>query len=240
MKSIKVSLYQSRLKGFLPHPVLKRLQKEKPDFLALPEYFFADFKASKLSEQSLHQTKNLKTLTALSEKLPHTVLVGGSMATQRNGIFHNTAFIFYQGIQIGAYDKQNLFGREFGDITPGTLTPVFEAKGIRFAVLICADVLSDEIFEKLKALKPQLVMIPTFSPYKSETPEEKIRRDHEIFIRRAKTLNCPIIKVCGVNTPGLFYPIQGRSLIALPDRILWRAPFHLENHEIFKTSRLQV
>jgi hypothetical protein len=53
-------------------------------------------------------------------------------------------------------------------------------------------------------------------------------------------LDSYIVKVCGVNTPGHPYTIQGRSLISSPAGILWRTPFHRENDEIFKISVLKI
>lgn len=238
MKKIKIALYQAPLKGFIKKPVLRRLQKEKPDFLVLPEYFFSRFNIKKLSEQYLDETSHFNTLKNLSLQLFDTVIVGGSMIVKREENFYNTAMVFYQGKVLGTYHKQNLFGKEHGDITAGSQSLVFEAKGVKFSVLICADVFLDSIFEELKALKTQLVMIPTFSPYKEETIQDKIARDYEIFVNRANFLSCPVVKVCGINTKGLLYPIQGRSLIALPKRILWRAPFNLEEKEILKVSNL--
>ncbi|OHD07421.1 MAG: hypothetical protein A2Y41_01395 [Spirochaetes bacterium GWB1_36_13] len=239
MKKIKVAIYQSHLKGKIPENILKKISRKKPDFLALPEYFFFK-KVSKLSDAKIDFKKNIRYLTHISRKLKDTVLIGGSMIREKNKIFYNTAFVFYQGRLIGEYDKQKLFGREKGDISTGFGNKVFEAKGIRFSVLICADILSEEIIMNLKTFSPQLVFLPTFSPYKEEKIEDKILRDENIFVKNAQILKTPIVKICGVSTPKLSYPIQGRSLIADPERIVWRTPFHLENKEILKIGWIKI
>jgi len=239
MRKIKIALYQSRLKGFLPKPVLKVLSKARPDFLGLPEYFFSNPKAAKLSDLARDFDRNMAYLTTLSLGLPHTVLIGGTLIKEEGGLFFNESPILYQGKLLGEYKKNKLFGKEIGDITPGGAYEVFEVKGVKIAVLICADVLHDEGFDALARKKPDLVFIPTFSPYKEEGAWEKNNRDKNIYVEGAKRLESWVIKICGVKTRGI-YPIQGRSLIAGPSGVLWRVPFHREGEEVLKITRLEI
>jgi predicted amidohydrolase len=133
----------------------------------------------------------------------------------------NTCYIFDKGKEIGHYRKINLFYRELGRITPGIENKVIEVQGIRVGLMICADALSDTAWEGTAKLKPQIIFIPTFSPYKEETVQSKFIRDEEIYVSGAKFCDCPVIKTCCIGT---FKDtrLQGRSLAATPDGIIWR------------------
>ncbi|HOJ49208.1 MAG TPA: carbon-nitrogen hydrolase family protein [Spirochaetota bacterium] len=239
MKRVRVGIYQSRLKGYIPESIIKLAKKSKINFFVLPEYFFSRFDVKKISENSQFYEYFLKYIKKISKKLKDIIIIG-TLIKKENSNFYNTGFAMINGEEIAYHKKINLFGREIGDITPGDLIEVFEYNKIRFAILICADVLHDKNFEFLKENKPDIIFIPTFSPYKKETINEKIKRDKNIFLKRAEETNSFIVKVCGVNTKGLPYPIQGRSLICNKESIIYRVPFYLENSELFKVFSLKL
>ncbi len=236
---VKIALYQSRLKGYVPKSIIKKLIKKSPDFFALPEYFFTNKNVAKLSEMHSDSDSNISYLKKLSSKLPNTVIIGGAMITKENDKYYNSTYVIKNENIIGVYHKNKLFGKEFGDITPANEMKVFDVEGVKFSVLICADVLDESHFEKLKSLNTKIIFAPTFSPYKEEKPLEKKVRDKNIFQKGANVINGFVIKICGVPTDGI-YRIQGRSLIASKDRILWRVPFHREDEEILKISNINI
>lgn len=139
-----------------------------------------------------------------------------------DGAMYNTTFVFSRGRELGFYRKKNLFFAEVGKITPGSEFKIFEADGVRFGVLICADVFHDESFLFMKENKAQIIFSPTFSLIKKdESIEEKHKRDNDIYVRGAKLSKALIVKVCGVRDEYKDF-LQARSLIASGDGILYR------------------
>jgi predicted amidohydrolase len=73
----------------------------------------------------------------------HINIVGGSVATQKNGIFYNTTYIFSNtGILVSQYDKVHLFGPmgEEKFIKAGQKENIFELAGVNSASVICYDI----------------------------------------------------------------------------------------------------
>lgn len=240
MKKAKIALYQSRLKSYIPKSIYKKVKQSKADFFVLPEYFFIDQHVSKVSEQYKDCQRNKSLLKNISMNLPGVIIVGGSFICKQDEKFYNRTYVYLDGVEVGFYNKRKLFQREIGDLSTGDENKVFDVKGFRFSVLICADVFLDENFDNLKALKPEIVFMPTFSPYKEERIEDKIERDQKIYIKRAKELNAFLVKICGVSTFRDRYAIQGRSLIANSEQIIWRVPFHKESEEMLKICNLSL
>jgi len=209
---VKILLYQQELIGKIPENDYQIIKSYKPDFICLPEYFFHpdvvtfDASVSYMSKISLDI---------------NCVLIGGSTVSKIEGKMYNTCFIFNRGKEIGFYNKIHLFQPEMGKITPGNEYKLFSIKNVNFSVIICADVLYEDTWNELIKIKPQILFIPTFSPYKEENVKEKFLRDNKIYLEGAKKVGCFIIKTC---CTGIFKTtkLQGRSLITGPDNILWR------------------
>ncbi|MDH7553311.1 MAG: carbon-nitrogen hydrolase family protein [Spirochaetota bacterium] len=215
-----IVMYQYPLGTYLTHNTVNKLRNIKPHFLCFPEYFFVNKKLGNHVQTPHNQSLQLKRMQVLSKELD-TVVIGGTMPELNGNYLHNTTFVFHNGTMLGFYRKQNLFFAEEGKITPGNSHVIFTAYGIRFSVLICADVFKDENFIALKELGAQIIFIPTFSLMRNETVEEKFKRDQDIFVRGAQLANAILVKVCGVKSDYKNF-LQARSLIASPDGILYR------------------
>ena len=215
-----IVMYQYPLGTHLTHEIVNKLKNIKPHFICFPEYFFVNKKLGNHVQTPHNQSLQLKRMQTLSREL-QTVVIGGTMPELNGNLLHNTTFVFQNGNMVGFYRKQNLFFAEEGKITPGNGHVIFNAYGIRFSVLICADVFRDENFLALKELGAQIIFIPTFSLMRNETVEEKFKRDNDIFIRGAQLANAILVKVCGVKSDYKNF-LQARSLIASPDGILYR------------------
>ncbi|HQQ52111.1 MAG TPA: nitrilase-related carbon-nitrogen hydrolase, partial [Spirochaetota bacterium] len=150
-----------------------------------------------------------------------------------------TTFVFHNGTMLGFYRKQNLFFAEEGKITPGNSHVIFNAYGIRFSILICADVFKDENFIALKEKGAQIIFIPTFSLFRNETVEEKYKRDNDIFVRGAKLADAIIVKVCGVKSDYKNF-LQARSLIASPEGILYRVEPEQEDKSMLIVNTITI
>ena len=221
MKTARVILYQKPL-GI---PVIKKDIQEmadfKPQFVCFPEYFFVSRRLGNHGQTIHNQQAQIRRIRCLSEALD-CVVIGGTMPELAEGVMYNTTYVFKSGEELGYYRKKNLFFAEVGKITPGTELKVFEAYGITFGVLICADVFHDDSFLFMKEHNASLIFSPTFSLIKQDEPvEEKHKRDNDIYVRGAGISDSVIVKVCGVRDDYKTF-LQARSLIANADGVVYR------------------
>jgi predicted amidohydrolase len=156
-------------------------------------------------------------------------VVGGTLV-ERDGLrYYNACHLFDSGRYAGVYRKMHPtpHERDIG-ISPGDKYAVFKVRGVRLAVLICADVLFPESFYSVAELEPEVIAIPTTSPFLSnDTAADKERRDRDIYIEGARITGAHIVKACGVGYL-MGQRLQGRSLICHRDGIIAQVPILYE------------
>lgn len=213
---LKIAALQKRIGGVVPRAEFDRLRELGVDIVCLPEYFFVPERIRNQIETASFRTRILEQLEAYSRRLVG-VVVGGSLIEREGPFYYNASHIFDSGRYVGVYRKvyPTVREREKG-IKPGDRFQVFEVRGIRLGVLICADVLFPESFEQSAALHPDLIAIPTTSPFLAgDTARDKQRRDQDIFVAGSRSANAYLLKTCGVGAL-LGKKLQGRSLICAP------------------------
>ncbi len=217
---------------------MDKLMAEPPDILALPEYYFVISAYESVVDSSFRRDKIVVQLKELSSALD-CILVGGSIVERVNGDYYNRSYLFDSGKIIGSYDKIHPYDNEGrGLIKEGTEYEVFEVRGIRIGILICADVLYRGSFENIRGLRPDLIFVPTTSPYRwGESTGIKFARDIRIFARGATGANSIIFKICASGSIA-GHRLQGRSLIASPGKILWRIEPEFEDREVLVVAEL--
>jgi len=196
--------------------------KQRPDFVILPEYYNVDPVQRDTSHNAAVAYKFDQYCLTLSDRL-ETVLIAGTAVTMEDGHFFNTCHVYNRGRLMGIQHKLNPTANErsHGISCGENLTP-FEVDGVRFSLLICADVLEPENFARSRELEPDIVFVPTTSPLRlHENVLQKFDRDHTIFIMGARAAAGYIVKCCAVGSiwGGR---LQGRSLAAAPWGILSR------------------
>jgi predicted amidohydrolase len=192
----------------------------KPHFICFPEYFFVNTALGTQVQTCHNQERQRQRISVLSRELS-TVVIGGTMPELADGVIYNTCFVYHGGNLLGWYRKMRLFFAEVGKITPGDSYRTFEAYGIPFGVIICADIFEDDAFHFMRDHGARLIFAPTFSPRKEESAEEKFKRDNDIYVRGAAMADATIIKVCGVKSEFRNF-LQARSLIADKSGIIYR------------------
>jgi predicted amidohydrolase len=237
---IRLALYQKSSDGIFDLDKIEKTIGKGFDFVCLPEYCFIPLDVRSQLDTAKDLNKNLEILAQLSVRL-ETVLIGGSMAEEEGGKFYNVCNIFDRGRFIGKYRKVNLYRREAGKgISTGNRFEVFEIRGIRVGVLICADVLFPESYRALAELHPDIVFVPTTSPYRADdSVESKEKRDFDYFLAGAKKTSAYVAKCCAVGSL-LGGRLQGRTLVAAPWGIVRRVPFPDENKELCLTAELDL
>jgi predicted amidohydrolase len=199
------------------------------EVLVLPEYFWARPGDADHVAASSHYDDDLAAMAALTRE-ETWILVGGTVVEPAGDAWHNTAPVFYRGVEIGRYRKIHLMpGEARHGLVPGRDFAITEALGLRIAPVICADVLYPDTFRQVAALGPDIIFAPMSSPHRpDDTAADKDARDRAIFFSGAVLARAPIVKAGGM---GLLFrrPLQGRSLVASPEGILFRTPFHEES-----------
>jgi predicted amidohydrolase len=218
--NIRVVLYQKQLGITIPKSDIDEIRGFQPHFVCFPEYFFVNQNLGNRSQTPHNQSRQLQRIALLSRELS-TVVIGGTMPESVDGRLYNTSFVFHDGALLGRYRKKRLFFAEVGTITPGSFYQIFEAYGIPFGVLICADVFDDDGFHFMREKGARIIFSPTFSPRKVESIEEKFKRDLDLYVRGAAISGAVIVKVCGVRSKNQDF-LQARSLIADENGVIFR------------------
>lgn len=220
--NLKIALLQNIPGAGINDNHLRILKKSTPDIIAFPEYYFVQPQDKSPIDSSQRKDENLWQLIDWSREFD-CIIIGGSLVEMENDHYYNRCYLLNKGDIIGHYDKIHLFRNEGkGNLSPGYEYKIFAIGDLRIGIIICADVLYPDTFRNLRGLKPDLVFVPTTSPYRcGERPEIKFARDNDIFAFGAILANAIIFKVsaCG-SIAG--HRLQGRSLIASPGRIHWR------------------
>ncbi len=221
---LRIAALQKRVGSHIAPAVFERLHEAGVDIVCLPEYFFIPDAVRNQVETADHRQRILTQLEAYS-RIFAGVVVGGSLVEKAGASYYNACHVFDCGRHVGYYRKRHLTGREKAvGISPGERPAVFEIRGFRLGILICADVLVRDHFEELAKLRPGVIAVPTVSPHlENDSIAEKYLRDQEYFVRGARMAGSYLIKACGVgNLMGS--RLQGRSLLCSPQKVLARVP----------------
>ena len=198
--NLKIALLQDSPGAGINGFYLYILKESTPDIIAFPEYYFVQPQDRSPIDSSQSQDKILRQLICWSQEF-NCIIIGGSLVEEGNGHYYNRSYLLNKGEIMGHYDKIHLFRNEGkGNLSPGHEHTVFTIGDLRIGIIICADVLFPDTFRNLRGLRPDIVFVPTTSPYRSgETPETKFARDNEIFALGAIFANAIIFKVsaCG-------------------------------------------
>lgn len=220
----------------IPPDEFDQLREQGIELVCLPEYFFIPSSIRSQQETLSLRSAILSSLKDYSLRLGGTV-VGGSLVEEEDGELFAASHVFDRGRHIGFYRKMHPTDHERRvGIRPGNQPVVLEIRGLRLGLLVCADVLFPESVYALASLQPDLIAIPTASPYRpNDTVEEKFLRDREIFLAAARITRGIILKTCGVGSL-MGEKLQGRSLICDSRGFLARVAPNKEDEEAILTA----
>jgi len=220
----KVTIVQCEVGRQLTRDENLLIFKQRPDFVVLPEYFNVDPERRDTARNSGEAYDRLQYCQVLSDRF-HATLIAGTAIASLGGNFYNSCYVYNRGEFVGSYYKTNPTEKEKKNgIVAGAGRELFEIDEVRFSILVCADVLDPDNFSGLCALEPDIIFVPTTSPFQPhDTVREKIARDNGIFVDGARRAGSFIVKCCAVgNLWG--GRLQGRSLAAAPWGVLSRIP----------------
>ncbi|WP_455660590.1 carbon-nitrogen family hydrolase [Pradoshia sp.] len=196
---MKIAVVQMDIRFADPESNFSRVEKfveegakAGSDVIVLPEMWntgYALKELDRLADANGERAKNL--LGRLAQK--HQVhIVGGSVATKRNGHFYNTMYVFNQsGEMVSEYDKAHLFKLmdEHEYMSAGEQANVFSLDGVTCGGIICYDLRFPE-WIRTHVLKGAAVMfIPAQWP--------KARIDHWQLLLQARAIEnqCYVVAV---------------------------------------------
>jgi len=149
--------------------VLNQTRDKSLDFLCFPEVYLSGY-----SEQAIRESSILITDARLLEFIRFstafdTVILVGMSEREGDKIF-NTQIVVYRGKLLGKYHKTMLTDEDKLVFASDLEFPVFEAKGIKFGVVICADTSYVEPALLLRWKGARLL----FTPHYNDIPPEGI------------------------------------------------------------------
>ncbi|WP_188351304.1 carbon-nitrogen family hydrolase [Leuconostoc pseudomesenteroides] len=131
------------------------------DILIYPEMWNTGYALTDLPQLADNDGEQSRHLLARLAKTYQLNIVGGSVATMRDGRFFNTMFVFNQlGQQVSRYDKAHLFGlmNEEKYIAAGSQPNTFELAGVLSSGVICYDIRFPEWVRTMMSSGPQAIL----------------------------------------------------------------------------------
>lgn len=239
-RTLKIAAVQKVMGSLIPLEEFDDLRSQGVDVACLPEYFSVPANLAQLIDAAPLRGEILDRLKEYSRRLGG-VLVGGTLVEEEKGRFYNACHVFDSGRHLGVYRKMHLTKPELeAGLAPGEGSQVLRVRDFNLGLLICADVLYLESFRQIAALHPDLIAIPTDSPYRADdTVERKFARDQDIFVTGARLAGAFVLKTCGVGAL-LGHKLQGRSLICGPDGVIRRIEPEAEMQEQILIATIEL
>lgn len=149
------------------HDYTERAAEAGADVVAFPEMWNTGYALKQLGDLADPDGKRtIQQLQADAKKF-HINIVGGSVATARDGKFYNTTYVVDKdGQLVGTYDKVHLFGLmdEGQYITAGDHENAFDLAGAPSASAICYDVRFPEWLRTISRHGAQVLYLPAEWP----------------------------------------------------------------------------
>jgi predicted amidohydrolase len=121
--------------------VVKQARERGSQFLALPECFLSAYESREAVERGARSVSDPELERFIAESAAHDMVVLVGLARKSGSSLYNTELVIHRGKLLGWYDKIMLTEGDSQTLgfTPGTAVPIFQAHGVRFAVIICHD-----------------------------------------------------------------------------------------------------
>lgn len=191
---------------------IEEAAKEGADVIVFPEMWntgYALEQLESLADENGERTKQV--LTQLATK--HNVhIVGGSVATKKEGKYYNTMYVVSRtGNVIAEYDKAHLFKLmdEHHYMEAGSSTNVFELDGITCGGVICYDLRFPEWIRTHTLSGAKIMFIP------AEWPKGRV--DHWQLLLQARAIEnqCYVVAVNRVGSD-VNNEFNGHSMVIAP------------------------
>lgn len=152
--------------------IIKEVEKvvleDAPDVVVLPEMWNVSFFPKNVQEIADEEGERAKKLLSQLTKEFNINIVGGSVATKKNGKLYNTSYSFNrEGKLIHEYHKVHLFSPsgEHEVFSPGSKLGIFELDGRKVGVATCYDLRFVEWIRKMALKDIEILFVPAAWPH---------------------------------------------------------------------------
>ena len=183
--------------------VVKEALERESDFVVFPETFLSGYVTPEAVRQGARRVDDPALQEFIRESNSHRMVILVGMARlEAEGLF-NTVLVIHRGRVLGHYDKIMLTGgdRDRLGFLPGRDTPVFEAHGVTFGVIIC----HDSSFPQVALAEKQKGAEIIFSPHYNAISASVMDR-HRQWVR-----NCHVGLACQLKV------VVARSNVVVTD-----------------------
>jgi predicted amidohydrolase len=156
--------------------VLSKTKDKALDFICFPETYLSGYSEQAVRESSVPlDDSRLLEFIRFSAGFDTVILVG--MSERDHDRIFNTQIVVYRGKLLGIYHKKMLTDEDKRVFVSDMEFPVFEAKGVKFGVVICADTSYVEPALLLRWKGARLLFTPHYNdipPEGIDTPDGKV------------------------------------------------------------------
>jgi len=187
---------------------VKRAAEERPDLIALPEYyaFMGDGSKTLAASGAWFEEINAQT-SALARSLGIPIHAGSLAQTRDTGTFNTTVVHGADGAEIARYSKIHLFDVDLSDgtqvresdlICRGDSVETYDLNGWKIGCTICYDLRFPELFRRLRDQGAELILVP--AAFMRETGQA-----HWHVLLRARAIET----ACYVAAPAQVFSFNG-------------------------------
>lgn len=182
--------------------VLQQARERGSHFVAFPECFLSGYENREVVERGARPLNDPELGQFIAESAQHDMVVLVGLARKAADGLFNTVLVIHRGRLLGHYDKVMLTGGDSGTLgfKPGTAVPVFQAHGVRFAVIVCHDssFLHAAMVARLQGA--QLLFSPHYNEIDAMTADEHRRSVRNCHIGLAAQLKMVVARANIVKT----------------------------------------
>jgi nitrilase len=238
---LKISLIHMKIRDSLKANLeaalagIRKAAKEKPAFIALPEYFsvpgcMENFTSAERIYEETHD-ETVKFLSAASKEIPDIYLLGGTFLEEENGKFFNTTTLWKNGQLVGKYRKKNpISGEVKAGVSRGSEPVIVKTEHCTVGLVVCADMFDPVLIKQVVGSGAEVLFLPvaamgTHPTVKGHPLTEQVASGNGVFVIK-------VGNVCS-STKG------GRSAVIAPWGIIEEASDAVEDLIITVDLNLQ-
>jgi predicted amidohydrolase len=198
--------------------VIRRALERNSHFLAFPECFLSGYEDRGAVERGARRLDDPDVRGFIEESAAHEMVVLIGMARWSGTNLYNSVLVIHQGRLLGMYDKVMLTGgdREPLRFTAGNQVPVFEAQGVRFGVLICADTSYPYVGLAARLQGAELLFTPHYNEIGVDTVDDHRRWVRNCHVGLAAQLKTAVARANVIRTQRAGQVGYGDSFILSP------------------------
>lgn len=199
----------------------EKAEREKADFLALPEMFCCPYDTEYFSEYAQEEGGPIWQACSSLARSHHLYVSAGSVPESCNGQIYNTAYVFDPlGNQIAKHRKMHLFdihvegGQKFTEssaLSAGNSVTTFNTSFCTMGLAVCYDIRFPELFRLMALAGAEVIFVP--ASFNLTTGPA-----HWELLYRSQALNCQAYMIGTAPARDLTasYKSWGHSLITGP------------------------